>query len=152
MPTWSGICSLEGKETINKMTLVNCLCTAALVCMGTFAATQDQSTPSRQSQEVQQETKTSTATGTTTIKTDTVNGKVQSFEPGKSIKVTVPGKSLSTRSWSLDNKDWTYNIPNNLKPGDWVRISEKTDNNGHKTVTVQPMNQGTASRSRSSSY
>jgi hypothetical protein len=134
------------------MTLVNCLCTTALVSMGTLAATQDQSTASQRSQEVQQETKTSTATGTTTVKTHTLNGKVESFEPGKSIKVTLPGKTVSTKSWSLDNKDWIYNVPNNLKAGDWVRITEKTDSNGHKSMTIRHSStQGTASRSRPSS-
>jgi hypothetical protein len=132
---------------------VNCLCTTALVCTGTFAATQDKSSASQQSQEVQQETKASTAQGTTKMKTDTVSGKIESFDPGKSIKITVPGKIVSSRSWSLNNKDWTYNVPNNLKPGDWIRINEKTDNSGHKTVTIQHSSkQGTASRSKPSSY
>jgi hypothetical protein len=135
------------------MKFVNCLCTTALVCTGMFAATQDKNTASQQSQEVQQETKTSTPQGTTTIRTFKVSGKIESFDPGKSIKVTVPGKTVSTKSWSLDNKNWTYNVPKNLKAGDWVRINEKTDNSGHKTVTIQhSSNRGTASRMKSSSY
>jgi hypothetical protein len=134
-------------------TLMTCVCTAALVCAGTFAAAQDKSTASKQSKEVQQETKTSTAKGTTKVKTDTVNGKVESFEAGKSIKVTVPGKIVSTKSWSLDDKDWTYQVPGDVKPGDWVTVSEKTDSNGHKSLTVQHSSkQGTASRSKSTSY
>ena len=118
-------------------TLITCVCTTALICAGTFAAPQDKSTAAKQSKEVQQETKTSTATGTTKVTTDTVNGQIESFEPGKSLKVTVPGKMVSTKSWSLGEKDWTYHMPSNLKPGAWVTVSEKTDSNGHKSLTVQ---------------
>ena len=118
-------------------TLITSVCTTALICAGTFAVAQDKSTAAKQSKEVQQETKTSTTKGTTKVTTDTVNGKVESFEAGKSIKVTVPGKIVSTKSWSLDDKDWTYHVPNNLKPGDWVMVSEKTDTNGHKSLMIQ---------------
>src|SRR5262249_22080994 len=135
-------------------TLITSVCTTALICGGgTFAAAQDKSTASKQSQEVQQETKTSTAKGTAKVTTETVNGKIESFESGKSIKVTVPGTVVSTKSWSLDDKDWTYHVPRNLKTGNWVKVSEKTDTNGHKTLTVQHSSsrshvQGTASRSK----
>lgn len=125
-------------------------CAAALVCGGALASAQDKPAPSKQSQEVQQETKTSNDKGTAKTTTDTVNGKIESFEPGKAIKVTVPGKVASTKSWDLDKKDWTYHVAPNLKPGQWVMVSEKTDNNGHKTLTVQhstKKSQGTASRS-----
>ena len=134
-------------------TLITSVCTTALICGGTFAAAQDKSTASKESQEVQQETKTSTAKGTSKVTTVMVRGKVESFESGKSIKVTVPGTIVSTKSWSLDDKDWTYHMARNLKPGDWVRVSQKTDSTGHKTLTVQHSSnrshaQGTASRSK----
>jgi hypothetical protein len=133
-------------------TLMTSVCTTALICAGAFAA-QDKSTASKKSQEVQQETKTTDAKGTTKVKTDMVTGKIESFEPGKSIKVTVPGKMVSTKSWSLDDKDWTYQVPENLKTGDWVTVSEKTDNNGHKTLMVKHSKaHGTASRTKSTSY
>jgi hypothetical protein len=118
-------------------TLITYVCTTALICAGTFAAAQEKSTASKQSKEVQQETKTTTAKGTTKVTTEMVNGKIESFEPGKSIKVTVPGKIVSTKSWDLDDKDWTYHVAQNLKPGDWVTVSQKTDVNGHKSLTVQ---------------
>src|SRR5215467_11262566 len=134
-------------------TLITCVCTTALICAGTFAVAQDKSTAAKQSKEVQQETKTSTAKGTAKVTTDTVNGRIESFEAGKSIKVTVPGKIVSTKSWSLDNKDWTYQVPSDLKTGDWVTVSEKTDSNGYKTLTVHhSAKQGTASRSKSTPY
>jgi hypothetical protein len=30
------------------------------------------------------------------------------------------------------------NVAPNLKVGEWVSVVEKTDNSGHKTVTVKP--------------
>jgi hypothetical protein len=133
-----------------KKTMISSACTTALICAGTLVAAQDRSMPSRQSQEVQQETKTTTPTGTTKMKTEMIHGKVESYEPGKSMKVTVPGKAMSTKSFSLNDKGWSYNVPSDLKPGQWVTVSEKTDNNGHKMLTVQhssQKSQGTASRS-----
>jgi ABC-type oligopeptide transport system substrate-binding subunit len=117
---------------------ITCLCAAALTCSGTLVSVaQDKSTASKQSKEVQQETKTSTGRGTAKTTADIVNGRVESYDPGKSLKVTVPGKIVSTKSWDLDNKDWTYHVVPNMKAGEWVRVSEKTDTNGHKTLTVQ---------------
>ena len=55
-----------------------------------------------------------------------------------SIKVTVPGKIVSTKSFDLDAKDTTVNVASDVKTGEWVCAAEATDNNGHKTVTVKP--------------
>jgi hypothetical protein len=113
-------------------------CAAALAMAGIVgAAAQDRSTPAKQSTEVQQNTKTQTADRTEKTSSDTVYGKVDSYEAGKSLKVSVPGKIITTKSFDLDSKDWTYHVTSNLKPGDWVMVSEKTDPNGHKTLTVQ---------------
>ena len=84
------------------------------------------------------ETKTTTANKTAKTSTDTVYGKVDAYEPGKSIKVTVPGKIISTKSFDLDNKDATVNVAPHLKTGEWVSVVEKTDASGHRTVTVKP--------------
>ena len=131
--------------------LVTSVCAAALICGGALvSAAQDKSTASKQSKEVQQETKTTTSNGTAKTNADIVTGKVESFEAGKSLKVTVPGKIVSTKSWDLDNKDWTYHVAPNLKVGDRVRVSEKTETNGHKVLSVQHSahkSHGTASRS-----
>ena len=102
---------------------------------GSFAA-QDKATAAKQSKEVQQDTKTTTSSKTMKTSTDRVYGKVESYEPGKSIKVTVPGKIVSTKSFDLNDKDTTVNVAPALKTGDWVSVTERTGNNGHKTVTV----------------
>jgi hypothetical protein len=110
---------------------------ASIFAVASFAA-QDKATASKQSQDVQKEAKTTTANKTAKVSTETVHGKVESYEPGKSIKVTVPGKTASTKSFDLDSKDMTVNVASNVKTGEWVSVVEKTDNNGHKTITVKP--------------
>jgi hypothetical protein len=110
---------------------------ASVFALASFAA-QDKAAASKQSKEVQQETKTTTTNKTAKTSTDAVAGKVESYEAGKSIKVTVPGKIVSTKSFDLDSKDATVNISPNIKVGEWVSVVEKTDANGHKTVTVKP--------------
>jgi hypothetical protein len=108
-----------------------------LLSAASFAA-QDKATASKQSKEVQQDTKTMTAAKTVKTSSDTVYGKVESYEPGKSIKVTVPGKIVSTKSFDLSSKDATVDVASDVKAGGWVSVVEKTDANGHKTVTVKP--------------
>ena len=73
-------------------------------------------------------------------------GKVESYEPRKSIKVTVLGKIVSTKSLDLDSKDATVNVASDVKTGGWVSVVENTDSNGHKTVTVKPSSEKSASR------
>jgi hypothetical protein len=120
-------------------------CTAGfLLCAACFA--QDKGTASKQSKEVQQDTKTMTADKTAKTSTDTVYGKVESYDPGKSIKVTVPGTIVSTKSFSLDDKNETINVASSVKVGEWVSVVEKTDNNGHKSVTVSPSSEKQAAR------
>jgi hypothetical protein len=116
------------------------VCVISLVLAGASFA-QDKSTAAKQSKEVQQETKTTTVNKTAKTSTDTVYGKVESYEPGKSIKVTVPGKIISTKSFDLDDKNTTVNVAPTVKTGGWVSVVEKTDSNGHKTVTVKPSTQ-----------
>src|SRR5207237_7449271 len=60
---------------------------------------------------------------------DLSNDFVESYEPGKSIKVTIPGKIVSTKSFDLDDKDTTVNVAPNLKKGDWVSVTERTADN-----------------------
>ena len=116
------------------------VCVISLVLAGASFA-QDKSTAVKQSKEVQQETKTTTINKTAKTSTDTVYGKVESYEPGKSIKVTVPGKIISTKSFDLDDKNTTVYVAPTVKTGGWVSVVEKTDSNGHKTVTVKPSTQ-----------
>ena len=112
---------------------------SALFVAGSFVGSaQDKTKPANESKEVQQDTKTMTSQGTSKTSTDTINGKIETFEAGKTLKVSVPGKIVTTRSFSLNSKDWTYHVSSGLKAGEWVKVVEKTDAKGHKTLTVQP--------------
>lgn len=111
------------------------LCATAVLFIGTLPVSAQKA--SDQSTETKQDTSTMTANGTVKGTTDTVNGKVESYDAGKSLKVSVPGKIITSKSFSLNSKDYTYNVAPNLKVGDWVTVTEKTDNKGHKSLTVR---------------
>ena len=88
------------------------------------------------SSETVQDTKTKTDSGTNKMSTDTVIGKVEAYEPGKSIKVSTPGSTEGSKTFDLSGSDLTAHVASSVKVGEWVAIKEKTDNNGHKTITV----------------
>jgi hypothetical protein len=129
--------------------LCTTLCAASFLFATASFAAQDKNTAAKQSKEVQQDTKTTTANGTAKVSTDTVYGKVESYEPGKSINVTIPGKVVSTKTFDLNSKEETVSVASSVKAGEWVSVVEKTDNNGHKTVTVKPSSPKHASRTKS---
>jgi hypothetical protein len=78
-------------------------------------------------------TKKTTDTATTKTKTHSASGTVKEYNQGKSIIVTT-----------ANNKDVTFDlsgtatVPPDVAVGNKVRVVEKTDNNGNKTVTVVP--------------
>src|SRR5262249_15961340 len=70
-------------------------------------------------------------------KTKPVNlsGTVKNFEPGKTIEVEAKG---APRSYDLTASDTTYNIRPDVAVGTKVKVVEKTDATGHKTVSIEP--------------
>ena len=86
------------------------------------------------------DSKTTNTTVTDTAKTTTTSetryGRVEEYMPGKSLKISTPGKSEGTKSYALDSKDQTYKMASDLKVGDWVSVTEKKDNNGRMVMTV----------------
>src|SRR5581483_5086787 len=108
--------------------LLSIVCAAALACAGSAVAqdkTQDKSptrsdkkTASKQSKEVQQDTKTTTGNGSAKTSTDTVYGKVEAYESGKSINVSVPGTVTSTKTFDLNGNNLSIHVPANVKVGD----------------------------------
>lgn len=96
----------------------------------------DEKTAAKSSTEEKQETKTVTEKGTKKSTADTIYGKVESYEAGKSIKVTAPGDLTHSKTFDLAGSDITAHVPATIKVGDWVRVRERTDSKGHKTVTV----------------
>ncbi|MBZ5584547.1 MAG: hypothetical protein LAQ30_20510 [Acidobacteriia bacterium] len=90
------------------------------------------------SHEQVQNTKTTTDSGTMKTSSDRMFGKVEEYQLNKSIKITAPGKTEGSRTIDLNASDQTTKISPGVKVGDWVSVVEKTDKNGHKTVTVKP--------------
>jgi len=117
-------------------------CIAALLGAGGLgAADRNPTNPSTTSKEVTQDTKTITNSGTQTSNSDTVYGKVQSYDQNKSIKVSVPGKIVTAKTFDLSAKNETVNVASDLKVGDWVMVRQTTENSGHKTLTVERTHQ-----------
>jgi hypothetical protein len=112
---------------------------AALLIMGgtTIVSAQDKATASKESKETTATNKVQTNSGTAKENNDLVYGKVEKYEPGKSINVTVPGTIIKTKTFDLDDKNTMYNVPSNIKVGDWVSVLEKESPNGKKSVTIK---------------
>jgi ribosomal protein S17 len=104
-------------------------------------------------QDTKENTKTTTANRTMKTSTDTIYGKVESYEASKTLKVSVPGKisATSSKSFDLDEKNATVHVPDTVKVGDWVKVVEKTDNSGHKTLTVTPSTEKEAMHTKKTS-
>jgi len=126
-------------------------CAMALVFAGGSVAMgqNDSRSAAQHSREEKDSSKTVTENGTAKTDTDTVFGKVESFDQGKSIKVSVPGTIITTKSFDLSGKDVTANVASGIKVGDWVRVRETTDNSGHKTVKVDHSSEKKASHDKS---
>jgi hypothetical protein len=125
---------------LKKLALPVCATTFLLFTSANLPAqnTQSNKNAAKNSTEQKEQTKTTTDSGTSKTNSDTVYGKVESYDPGKSMKVTVPGAVMNSRTFDLSGNDITANVPSSIKVGDWVRVREKTDAKGHKTVTVSP--------------
>ncbi|HXM66732.1 MAG TPA: hypothetical protein VN911_08375, partial [Candidatus Acidoferrum sp.] len=80
---------------------------AALLIMGgtTLVSAQDKATASKESKETTATNKVQTNSGTAKENNDLVYGKVEKYEPGKSINVTVPGTIIKTKTFDLDDKN-----------------------------------------------
>jgi hypothetical protein len=65
----------------------------------------------------------------------TVTGKVTSFDAGKSIEISSKGDRLK---YDLTSTDTVYSVSPDVASGMTVKITEKTDDSGHKTVTIEP--------------
>ena len=124
------------------MKLISTTACAALLRSGMLIAANRNSAdrsaqnPAKASKEVVQETKAITDSGTSKTTMDTIYGKVEARD-NKTIKMSVPGKLITSKSFDLTSKDETINAAPGLKVGDWVKAEEKTDDNGHKTLTIE---------------
>jgi hypothetical protein len=62
-------------------------------------------------------------------------GKVTNFDVGKSIEVDAKGVP---HKYDLNNADMSFSVSPEVATGMTVKITERTDANGHKTVTIEP--------------
>lgn len=119
---------------------------AGLVFTGAWARGQeypriyrpDTTTSTTGSTETIQDTKTITDSKTLKTSTDTLTGKVEGFEAGKWIRVSAPGKIERVRTIDLTGKNLTAHVSSGIKTGSWVTVVTKTDNDGNKTISVEP--------------
>ena len=96
-----------------------------------------------------QTTEKTTDAGTTKTKSHSAVGKVKEYNEGKSIVVTTAkGKD---RKFDLSGDNLTANVATGVAVGSEVKVVEKTDSSGHKTVTVEPNAKGQASRKKTTS-
>ena len=112
---------------------------AGILIMGgaTLVSAQDKADASKQSKQTTETNKVQTDSGTAKENNDLVYGKVEKYEPGKSINVTVPGTIIKTKTFDLDDKNTRYNVPSDIRVGDWVSVLEKDGPNGSKSVTIK---------------
>src|SRR6476469_7895102 len=117
--------------------ILGCLCVTALFSAVTLVAAENDQKPKTQcSYESKTSNTTTTDSGTTKTNTDTVFGKVEEYTAGKSIKITTPGKTEGTKTYDLTDTGITHHVASNVKVGDWVSVTEKTDNHGKKTLAI----------------
>jgi hypothetical protein len=110
----------------------------------------DKKSAAQNSSDQKEDTKTVTNGGTSQTNADIVYGKVEGYEPGRSIKVSVPGIILTSKTFDLTGKDLTAKVPGSVKVGDWVHVHETTDKHGRKAVTVSPSTEKAAAKAKQS--
>jgi len=121
---------------------------AALIIGSTTFLNADDAKKKSLPTEQKEDTTKSTPSGTTKHSTDTVVGKVTDYSEGKSITVETPKGIKKTRNFDLSGNDLTANVAPGIAVGSTVKVVEKTDNQGHKTVTVTPWGKGHRARQK----
>ena len=117
-------------------TQIGTLITVASFVAGVAVARQTDTSGSNTSTESKSTMKTKSASGTSKMKTHTASGTVKDFDAGK--KITVTTANNKDRSWSLDDKDVTYDVDASVAAGSKVKVVEKTDADGKKSVSIKP--------------
>ena len=67
------------------------------------------------------------------MKAVNISGTVKSYEPGKSIEVDAKG---TPHTYDLTSADMTVTVGADVKVGSKVKVAEKPDSSGKKTVTI----------------
>jgi hypothetical protein len=114
----------------------------SLIAAGTLVAgvafAQDASTDSTKTAVEQKSVTKHKGPGPNTkTKTHTMTGVVKEYEAGKNIEITT-AKNKDEKI-DLTDKDLTATISPDVAVGKKVKAVEKTDDNGKKTLTIEPM-------------
>ena len=119
------------------MKLCTALFSSALLITGLgFSQTPGAKARPSSSMEKTQSTEKTTDAGTTKTKSHSATGTVKEYNEGKSIVVTTAkGKD---RTFDLSGNNVSANVAPGIAVGNEVKVVEKTDNDGHKTVSVEP--------------
>jgi hypothetical protein len=106
----------------------------SLIAGAVFALTAaGASATTKTSSETKSVTKSKTAHHTTKTKMHSMVGTVTSFDAGKSIEVEANGKKST---FDLDDSNETVNVASDIAVGSKVKVVEKTDKDGKKTISV----------------
>jgi hypothetical protein len=108
---------------------VNLLCPAILIAGGIFAYAQPQD-PATAPPQQQPES----STPKTKAKPVNFTGMVKAYEPGKSIEVDAKS---GPHNYDLAATDMTVTVSPDIKVGSKVKVMEKADSAGRKTVTIE---------------
>ena len=112
--------------------LLGILCSVALIGALSLTAADEKKPKPAGSYESKTSNTTTTDSGKTKTNMDILYGKVEEYTPGKSLKVTTPGKVEGSRTFDLTDKDVAYHVAASVKVGEWVSVTEKTDQHGKK--------------------
>ncbi len=115
---------------------IGSLISAVSLVAGVGFARQSSPAAGTTSTESKSTTTTKSPSGTMKMKSHTATGMVKEFESGKKLVVTTANKK--SRSWDLDDKDTTYDVDSTIAVGSRVKVVEKTDADGKKSVSVSP--------------
>ncbi|MCU1275174.1 MAG: hypothetical protein JWO48_2605 [Bryobacterales bacterium] len=128
------------------MKLCIAVLSSALILAGAGFAQDTSKKKSTAAEEKMQTSEKTTDMGTTKTKSHSAVGTVKEYNEGKSIVVTTAkGKD---RTFDLSGNNLTANVAPGIAVGSDVKVMEKTDNSGHKTVTVEPYAKGQRSRKK----
>ena len=136
---------LKGDDS---MKISTAFLSAALIVGSTAFMNADDAKKKSLPTEQKEDTTKSTPSGTTKHSIDTVVGKVTDYSEGKSITVETPKGIKKTRSFDLSGNDLTANVAPGIAVGSTVKVVERTNNQGHKTVTVTAWGKGHRARAK----
>jgi len=127
-----------GRETVNMRRPFPLLCSAIAIAFGIASFAKQ---PASQPPPVTgQAAEPSTGSRHMKTKATTTNGTVKANEPGKSVEVTT---KAGDQKYDMTATDMTVTVSPDIKVGSKVKVVQKADSNGRKTVSIEAHGSGT---------